>query len=119
MADIRSTRRDLTPPPRTRPRSRPDVEDDAPEPLEQNGGGSGRPDEAPRPRPQPAPRQDDEDDFQGFDEEINNRYEEIKKGGTHISELQAMTMPQLLKIAKDEGLTEYNGLKKQDLIFKI
>jgi transcription termination factor Rho len=30
-----------------------------------------------------------------------------------------MTMAQLLKIAKDEGLTEVTGLKKQDLIFKI
>ena len=31
-----------------------------------------------------------------------------------------MTMPQLLKIAKDEGLDQdYTGLKKQDLIFKI
>src|SRR5262245_2438216 len=82
-----------------------------------------------------APRQDDpvateqggdrpperysEDDYAGFDEEINNRYEEIKRGTTHISELQQMTMPQLLKIAKEEGLTDYTGLKKQDLIFKI
>ncbi len=55
----------------------------------------------------------------GFDEETNNRYEEIKRGTTHISELQQMTMPQLLKTAKDENLTEYTGLKKQDLIFKI
>ena len=55
----------------------------------------------------------------GFDEEINNRYEEIKRGSTHISELQQMTMPQLLKVAKEEGLTDYTGLKKQDLIFKI
>jgi transcription termination factor Rho len=54
-----------------------------------------------------------------FDEEINNRYEEIKRGSTHISELQQMTMPQLLKVAKDEALTDYTGLKKQDLIFKI
>src|SRR5947199_1243736 len=30
-----------------------------------------------------------------------------------------MTMAQLLKVAKDEGLTECAGLKKQDLIFKI
>src|SRR5437879_7217504 len=30
-----------------------------------------------------------------------------------------MTMVQLLKTAKDEGLTEFTGLKKQDLIFKI
>ena len=59
------------------------------------------------------------DDYAGFDEEINSRYEEIKRGSTHISELQQMTMPQLLKIAKEEGLTDYTGLKKQDLIFKI
>src|SRR5688572_31502432 len=33
--------------------------------------------------------------------------------------MQAITMPQLLKIAKEEELTEVTGLKKQDLIFKI
>src|SRR5438309_724169 len=59
------------------------------------------------------------DDYAVFDEEVNNRYEEIKRGSTHISELQQMTMPQLLKVARDEKLTEYTGLKKQDLIFKI
>jgi transcription termination factor Rho len=59
------------------------------------------------------------DEMGAVDAEINNRYEEIKRGSTHISELQQMTMPQLLKIAKDEGLTDYTGLKKQDLIFKI
>jgi transcription termination factor Rho len=59
------------------------------------------------------------EDYAGFDEEINNRYEEIKRGSTHISELQQMTMPQLIKVAKEEGLTDYTGLKKQDLIFKI
>ncbi len=68
------------------------------------------------PRPQ---RTYDEDDYAGFDEEINSRYEEIKRGSTHISELQQMTMPQLIKVAKEEGLTDYTGLKKQDLIFKI
>lgn len=55
----------------------------------------------------------------GFDDETNTRYEEIKRGGTHISELQQMTMSQLLGTAKSEGITEYTGLKKQDLIFKI
>ena len=59
------------------------------------------------------------DDYAGFDEEINNRYEEIKRGSTHISELQQMTMPQLLRIAREENLSDYTGLKKQDLIFKI
>src|SRR5262245_41807836 len=60
-----------------------------------------------------------EEEYGGFDEEVNNRYEEIKRGSTHISELQSMTMPQLLRIAREEGLTDYTGLKKQDLIFKI
>ena len=30
-----------------------------------------------------------------------------------------MTMPQLIRTAKTEGIAEYMGLKKQDLIFKI
>ena len=55
----------------------------------------------------------------GFDAETNSRYEEIKRGATHISELQQMTIQQLLKIAKEEELADYSGLKKQDLIFKI
>src|SRR6201982_1081839 len=69
--------------------------------------------------PLSGPTSNGDEEFVGFDAEINNRYEEIKRGGTHISELQQMTMPQLLKIAKDEELTDYTGLKKQDLIFKI
>ncbi len=83
-------------------------------------------DDAPAPRaraaaerPQSPTAVDEEADFQGFDAEINNRYEEIKRGSTHISELQQMTMVQLLKIAREEGLSDYTGLKKQDLIFKI
>src|SRR5206468_7958656 len=67
----------------------------------------------------PPREQFSEDGYTAFDEEINSRYEEIKRGSTHISELQGMTMPQLLKVAKDEGLTDYTGLKKQDLIFRI
>jgi transcription termination factor Rho len=93
---------------KARPRPRPD----SPMDMEDNG-----------PPSDPGlmgPSRDGEDEgFVGFDEETNSRYEEIKRGGTHITELQHMTMPQLLKTAKDEGLTEYTGLKKQDLIFKI
>jgi transcription termination factor Rho len=55
----------------------------------------------------------------GFDSETNSRYEEIKRGTTYISELQAMTMVQLTQVARNESITEYTGLKKQDLIFKI
>ena len=50
---------------------------------------------------------------------MDDRYEEIKRGEIHIAELQRMTMQQLLAQARKEGLTDYTGLKKQDLIFKI
>ncbi len=60
---------------------------------------------------------DDEDIF--GDVAIHDRYEDIKRGEIHLTELQKMTMPQLIRTAKNEGVTEYTGLKKQDLIFKI
>src|SRR6516162_8311068 len=109
MAEAKS-RRD-TPPPKPRPRPKSDLPADE---ANENGVQLAAPPEAPAPAPEARA-----DDYAGFDEEINNRYEEIKRGGTHISELQQMTMPQLLKVAKEEGLTDYTGLKKQDLIFKI
>lgn len=49
----------------------------------------------------------------------NEKYEEIKRGEMHITELQRMTTAELLKTAKKEKVVEYSGLKKQDLIFKI
>ncbi len=124
-------RREVTPI-RTRPRAKPDLpldgNNEAPSPggppprfaasraeLEDNvRDRDGELDGAPE-----GPRRDDDEGFVGFDEETNSRYEEIKRGSTHITELQQQTMPQLLRTAKEEGLTEYTGLKKQDLIFKI
>jgi transcription termination factor Rho len=64
------------------------------------------------------PFSEDDDDVFG-DAEIHDRYEDIKRGEIHLTELQKMTMPQLIKTAKSEGVAEYTGLKKQDLIFKI
>ena len=60
----------------------------------------------------------DDDDVFG-DTAIHDRYEDIKRGEIHLTELQKMTMPQLIRTAKQEGVVEYTGLKKQDLIFKI
>jgi transcription termination factor Rho len=62
---------------------------------------------------------DDEDEDIFGDAAIHDRYEDIKRGEIHLTELQKMTMPQLIRTAKSEGVTEYTGLKKQDLIFKI
>src|SRR5579884_1722164 len=110
MAEAKSRREPNGP--RTKPRPRPD----GPPDNESFRNGDSRP--APEPRPVSAPA-DTSEDFVGFDPETNSRYEEIKRGTTHIGELQSMTMPELLKTAKQENITDYTGLKKQDLIFKI
>ncbi len=60
-----------------------------------------------------------EDDDAFGDNAIHDRYEDIKRGEIHLTELQKMTMPQLIRTAKSEGVIEFTGLKKQDLIFKI
>ena len=53
-------------------------------------------------------------------DETRERYEQIKQSGdTHIAELQRMTMAELIDEARKENLTEYSGIKKQDLIFRI
>jgi transcription termination factor Rho len=50
-----------------------------------------------------------------------NRFEEAQRGHTHITELQQMSMAQLIKAAEADGVPaeEVAGLKKQDLIFRI
>src|SRR5262245_34888830 len=53
------------------------------------------------------------------DSEKDAKYESIKKGELHITALQKMTISELIETAKAEGIQEYAGLKKQDLIFKI
>ncbi len=52
-------------------------------------------------------------------DDTNDRYEQIKQSDIHIAELQRMTMPQLIEEARNENLTDYTGIKKHDLVFKI
>lgn len=47
------------------------------------------------------------------------KYEAIKKEELYLTRLQKMNIAQLVELAKKEGIKEYSGLKKQDLIFKI
>src|SRR5262245_50592036 len=110
MAEAKS--RPTTPRPRTRskPETPPEGADLPPRDPETSFASA---EEEPAPEPpaeSPGPKFEeppvfDEEGYEIFDEEINSRYEEIKRGSTHISELQAMTMPQLLKVAREEGLT--------------
>jgi transcription termination factor Rho len=57
--------------------------------------------------------------LQTIDDETHAKYEEVKKGDLHITDLQKLSVEELHNLAKQEGLTEYTGLKKQDLVFKI
>lgn len=49
----------------------------------------------------------------------DGHYEDAKQGDIHIAALQRMTVKELLELAKNEKISEYQGLKKQDLIFRI
>ena len=47
-------------------------------------------------------------------------YQESQQSdGVHLADLQRMSMRELLEQAAESGVSEYAGLKKQDLIFKI
>ncbi len=52
--------------------------------------------------------------------EAQDRYEQLKQSGdTHIAELQRMSMAELIEAARKENLTDYAGIKRQELIFRI
>ena len=54
-----------------------------------------------------------------IDAETHAKYEQIKRGDIHITALQKMSVQELHEVAKEEGIEEYTGLKKQDLIFQV
>jgi len=67
----------------------------------------------------PAPNVDTHESVASIDAETNAKYEQVKKGELYIKELQRMEVDQLHAMAREEGISEYQGLKKQDLIFQI
>ena len=93
--------------------------DDVPSPRPEREFGAGVSDDRNPGAPIEGLPPDVEDDDIYGDNAIHDRYEDIKRGEIHLTELQKMTMPQLIRTAKQEGVSEYTGLKKQDLIFKI
>jgi transcription termination factor Rho len=78
---------------------------------------------APPPAPAPAPAAASEQpashDVAVIDAETNARYEQVKGGKLYIRDLQLMEVHQLHEIARQEGIQDYVGAKRQDLIFKI
>ncbi len=53
------------------------------------------------------------------EESIHAKYERVKKGNLHLTDLQNLDAGELHKLAKKEDISEYMGLNKQQLIFKI
>jgi transcription termination factor Rho len=90
-----------------------------------------KPARKPRPRPKPSDTPEPGENGtadppadaneRGFTADTNTRYEEIKKGKTYITDLQQMSLAQLQKMAREDGVEqeEWAGLKKQDLIYRI
>jgi transcription termination factor Rho len=54
-----------------------------------------------------------------LDAEIQERYEKAKRSELTVRDLQKMSVDDLHALAKKEGVEQYTGLQKQDLIFKI
>jgi transcription termination factor Rho len=109
-------------------------EEAPPEVTEQEKEAQAEPEPSPEPAPPPAAEAPAEqvDDLpaepspdsgaslaQILEDETHQKYEQIKRGELHLSELQKMTVPELHKLAKDAGMVEYSALKKQELIFQI
>jgi len=64
--------------------------------------------EVPAPEAPPPPRAD-----------TNEKYERVKREEIYLSKLQDCTVAELLKLAKQEGIKEVMGMKKQELIYRI
>ena len=59
------------------------------------------------------------DDDDVYDDETHQKYEQVKRSELHLIDLQKMTVNELHEICKKEGIEEYIGLKKQELVFKV
>ncbi|MEK7866224.1 MAG: Rho termination factor N-terminal domain-containing protein, partial [Planctomycetota bacterium] len=124
----RDVRDDRGPDPRRPPR-----DDRGPDPRRDEVGPDPR--RAPRDERGPDPRRDDAPieprrpaapahAREELDEEAQpptqyEKYEAVKREELHLTKLQAMTVPELQKQARKEGVKDFTGLKKQELIFKI
>ncbi len=53
------------------------------------------------------------------DESIHAKYERIKRGNLHITDLQNLEVTELHTLAKKEGINDYMGMAKQELVFRI
>ncbi len=52
-------------------------------------------------------------------EAMHKKYEAVKKGSLYITNLQRMAVGDLHALAREEGVEDYVGLSKQELVFRI
>ncbi|MBW8017374.1 MAG: transcription termination factor Rho [Planctomycetes bacterium] len=53
------------------------------------------------------------------DESTHAKYERVKKGNLHLADLQDLEVTKLHELAHQENVSDYLGLSKQQLVFKI
>ncbi|MFN8707151.1 MAG: transcription termination factor Rho, partial [Planctomyces sp.] len=58
-------------------------------------------------------------DESAAEKQVSETFSASRAADINIADLQRMSMKELLQIAEQEQLTEYHGMKKQDLIFRI
>ncbi|MHB1155219.1 MAG: transcription termination factor Rho [Phycisphaerales bacterium] len=54
-----------------------------------------------------------------YDSSTQEKYESVKKGSLRVGDLQKMGVDELHGVAQEEGIEEYTGLNKHELIFRI
>ena len=54
-----------------------------------------------------------------YDETTQEKYESVKKGSLRVGDLQKMDVTGLHTVATEEGIEDYSGLNKHELIFRI
>jgi transcription termination factor Rho len=74
---------------------------------------------APAPPPSSSPTATAEAPAPPRPPDTNEKYERVKREEVYLSKLQEFTMADLLKFARQEGIKEIMGLKKQEIIYKI
>jgi transcription termination factor Rho len=78
-----------------------------------------QPSQANQPAQAAQPAQQPPAKSQPAEESVHAKYERIKRGNLHIADLQNLDVVELHKIARTEGINDYMGMTKQELIFRI
>jgi transcription termination factor Rho len=94
----------------------------AAEAAEQNGSADAAAQTAPTEEDRPVETSDEQDREQGDNDvrrSMHEKYEEVKRRDLYITDLQKMDAGALHEIAKQEGIQDYAGLAKQELVFRI